>query len=104
MKINETTTPQTPQYKAKVEKLRKVGQDFESMIVSILIKSMRNTIPKNNLFTGGYGEKLFQGLFDQEIATLASKKGKGLGIGEMIFDKYLRYIATEDTNNNSGGP
>jgi len=57
------------------ETLKKACRDFESVFTYQLLKSMRNTIDKCDLFHGGQGEEIYQSLLDQEL----SKKMAGGG-------------------------
>ena len=66
-------------------KLAKASRDFESMLTSMMLKSMTKT-------TGGlfgednYGGGMLDTLFEQEIAGYMTKSN-GLGIAEIIYKK-----------------
>jgi len=47
---------------------------------------MRKTVPKDGLFSGGFGEDVFQELLDQEIAGQIGGRG-GLGIADMLYNQ-----------------
>ena len=74
----------TPREKAK---LAKAAQDFESMLTSMMLKSMNKT-------TGGlFGEESFGGdyfdtIFETEMASHISKS-KSLGVAEMIYKNVI---------------
>jgi Rod binding domain-containing protein len=74
----------TPREKAK---LAKAAQDFESMLTSMMLKSMNKT-------TGGmFGEESFGGdyfdtIFETEMASYISES-KSLGLAEMIYKKVI---------------
>ena len=74
----------TPKEKAK---LAKAAQDFESMLTSMMLKSMNQT-------TGGmFGEESFGGdyfdtIFETELASFISEK-KSLGLADMIYKKVI---------------
>jgi len=74
----------TPREKAK---LAKVAQDFESMLTSMMLKSMNKT-------TGGmFGEESFGGdyfdtIFETELASYISKS-KSLGLADMIYKNVI---------------
>jgi Rod binding domain-containing protein len=68
--------------------LREVAQQFESMFVQMMMKSMREA---------GFGEGMlesreaetFQSMHDKEIAQQMSRRG-GLGIADMLVDQMSR--------------
>ncbi|MDA3859907.1 MAG: transglycosylase SLT domain-containing protein [Melioribacteraceae bacterium] len=83
-KTPEADVTKTPKEKAK---LAKAAQDFESMLTSMMLKSMTKT-------TGGmFGEESFGGdyfdtIFETEIASYISEN-KSLGLADMIYKKVI---------------
>jgi flagellar protein FlgJ len=78
--IPETSIKEQGLRKIDEEKLKKACMDFESLFIHQMLKSMRQTISKTNLFGEGPAEEIFQSLFDQELSrSLASRDGFGLG-------------------------
>jgi soluble lytic murein transglycosylase-like protein len=79
-----TESSKTPKEKAK---LAKAAQDFESMLTSMMLKSMTKT-------TGGmFGDESFGGdyfdtIFETEMASHISKS-KSLGVAEMIYKNVI---------------
>ncbi len=74
----------TPREKAK---LAKAAQDFESMLTSMMLKSMNKTAG------GMFGEESFGGdyfdsIFETEMATYISKS-KSLGLADMIYKNVI---------------
>ncbi|MCZ6679632.1 MAG: rod-binding protein [Candidatus Poribacteria bacterium] len=70
--------------------LRKATQEFESLFLHYLMKSMRSTVPKNDLFHGGQAEEIFTDMLDQAIAETASKRG--IGIADLLYQQ-LRSVS-----------
>jgi murein DD-endopeptidase MepM/ murein hydrolase activator NlpD len=68
------------------EKLRKACKEFESVFTYELLKSMRRTVEKCNLFHGGQGEELYESLLDQEL----SKNMAGIGPRSLANILYLQ--------------
>jgi flagellar protein FlgJ len=69
-------------------KIRGVAEDFVSVFMSQVMKSMRSTVRENPAMHGDNGEKFFQGMLDDEQAkTLA--KGDGYGLTELIYQSLL---------------
>ncbi|MBW2129194.1 MAG: peptidoglycan DD-metalloendopeptidase family protein [Deltaproteobacteria bacterium] len=48
--------------------LMKACREFESILTYQLLKSMRRTVEKCELFHGGQGEEIYESLLDQELA------------------------------------
>jgi len=71
------------------EKLRKTCGDFESVLISQMLKSMRQTMTTSGLTGNGLGKGVYDPLFDQEVGRLLAKRG-GLGIGKVIYDQVVR--------------
>ena len=68
--------------------MEKVARDFESVFVNKLFESMRKGVPKSGLLDSS-AMKMYQSMMDQEMAKLMSK-GKGMGIGEMVYKDLSR--------------
>lgn len=66
--------------------LKKACTEFETIFIESVIKAMRKTVPKDGLFSGGFGEDVFQELLDQEIAGQIGGRG-GLGIADMLYNQ-----------------
>ena len=65
-------------------KLRQACRDFESILTGYLLKSMRSTVQKTDLFGSEQKEEMFRDMLDDEIAKAASNQ-KSLGIAEMLY-------------------
>jgi len=74
---------------AKRKELKKISQDFESLFVGMMLKSMRATVPEDKLVGGGRAEETFRSMLDQEYATAAARRG-GIGIATMVEKELLR--------------
>ncbi|OGU33836.1 MAG: murein transglycosylase [Ignavibacteria bacterium GWB2_35_6b] len=66
-------------------KLAKASRDFESMLTSMMLKSMTKTTG-GLLGEEGYGNDVFDTFFENEIASEITNT-KGLGIAESIYKK-----------------
>ena len=69
---------------------KKVSQDFEALIVGMVMKSMRETVGKDKLTGGGHGEEVYRSMLDQEYAAASVKRGGGLGLAKMIEKDIIR--------------
>lgn len=72
---------------------KKVAQDFESLFVGMMIKSMRETVGKDKLTNGGHGEEVYRSLLDQEYARALTEHG-GVGMATML-ERQISKPATE---------
>lgn len=71
--------------------LRKTAEDFESLFLNIVLKSMRNTVPKEGLISGGNAEEVYRSMLDDEYSKLmASQRHTGLAdhIEKFLLDAY----------------
>ena len=68
--------------------MEKVARDFESVFINKLFESMREAIPKSDLFDSSAMD-MFQSMTDQEMAKNMAER-KGMGIGEMVYKDLSR--------------
>lgn len=61
------------------QRLEEACAEFESLLINLLMKQMRKTVPKPELINGGMGEEIFTGMLDEEYARkMAFTQGTGL--------------------------
>jgi flagellar protein FlgJ len=65
------------------EKDLKASQDLESYFVHFLLKEMRKTIPKSDLFGNSNSQEIYVDMLDQQIAQNIAMAG-GLGLAKKI--------------------
>jgi flagellar protein FlgJ len=59
--------------------IQKVAEEFESLFLNIVLKSMRDTVQKSGLIDGGNAENIYQSMLDDEYAkTMATQRHTGL--------------------------
>ncbi len=69
--------------------LRKISEDFESLFMGIVVKSMRQTVQKSGLMDGGNGEDIFSSMLDDEYAKIMASE-RHTGIADNIEEFLLR--------------
>jgi flagellar protein FlgJ len=69
---------------------KKISQDFEALVVGMMLKSMRETVGKDKLTGGGHGEDVYKSMLDQEYAAISVKRGGGMGLAKMIEKDIIR--------------
>ena len=62
---------------------RETAQQFEAMFLQMMMKSMRDAVPKSGL-NESQAEETFQGMFDKEV-SLAMAKRNTLGIADLLM-------------------
>ena len=75
----------SPEPKAEdTESLYRACQDFESVFVAYLLKSMRRTVPRAEFMNGGLREDMYLSMMDEEIARVVAR-GPGMGLAASIY-------------------
>ena len=70
------------------KKVREVAEEFVSVFMNQVMKSMRSTVDQNPAMHGDNGEKFFQEMLDTEQSkTLA--KGSGYGLTDLIYESMM---------------
>lgn len=77
--------------KVDEEKLREACKDFESLFVQQVLRSMRKTISKSDLFSGGAGGEIFESLFDQELSRNLANRGV-FGLGKILYHQMIKKL------------
>jgi Rod binding domain-containing protein len=75
-------------------RLRKASQDFESLFMYKLLKSMRATVPKTD--EAGFGMETMREITDEQMAVYLAQQG-GIGLGEMLFESLNRQVSPADS-------
>lgn len=70
------------------EALKTAAKQFEAVFMQMLLKSMRDAVPESGLLGGGSEEKMFTGMYDQELSQRLA--GRGMGIADMIVKQLSR--------------
>jgi peptidoglycan hydrolase FlgJ len=85
--------PQAGEKRVDRDKLKKSCADFESILISQMLKSMRQTMTTSgltgSLTGGGLGKDMYVSLFDQELSQSLAKRG-GLGLGKIIYNRVIQ--------------
>ena len=93
-KINiKTYLPEQADGTQRNQKLKKACKDFESLLTYQLLRSMRKTVDKCDLFHGGQGEEIYQSLFDMQI----SKSMVGFGpnsLARLLYDQLKGQVSS----------
>jgi len=80
------------------EAIRQVAKQFESLFVQMMLKSMRDTVPENELF-GSKAENMYRDMYDKQLGMNISQ-GKGIGLANVI-ERQLGGTPESDVSNRS---
>ncbi|QBF25845.1 flagellar assembly peptidoglycan hydrolase FlgJ [Pseudomonas tructae] len=81
--------------------LRKVAQEFESLFLNEMLKSMRSAtdvLAKDNPLNT-QTTKQYQQMYDQQLAVSMSREGGGIGLQEVLMRQLSKQKASAATNN-----
>ena len=95
--------PPTRQSIENTDDLKRVAADFESLFFGMLLKQMRQSVKKSEVFHGGRGEEIFQSLLDQEIAK-KSAHSQPLGIARILYERYADHVRASEQMSSSNFP
>ena len=65
------------------ERLRKVAQEFEALLMEQMVKEMRAAVPESGLLDNLKGQEIFREMLDGEFVRLMSERG-GIGLADFL--------------------
>lgn len=68
----------------KPDDMKKATKEFEAFFLSYMLKTMRESVPKDGLLSGGKGEEIYTSMLDEALSKEMSERG-GIGIGELML-------------------
>src|SRR4051812_12965951 len=96
-RLNDLRTQVNPRDRAQI---KQSAEDFESLFLNIVLKSMRDTVQKSGLIDGGNAEDIYKGMLDDEYAkSMASQRNTGLADNIEAF--LLQAVAGQKTGENA---
>lgn len=79
---------------AQLAKLKKACEQFESLFVYYMLKTMRAASEESTLLGDGMGSEIFTQLFDEGLADKMAESGP-FGIGDMLMKSYAAQIGLD---------
>jgi flagellar protein FlgJ len=64
--------------------LKEACRDFEAIFLQQMLKSMRQTVPKNGLMDGGMAEEIFEDMLYENYAEKMADSAD-LGLADMLY-------------------
>ena len=77
------------------QRLKQACKAFESIFTYEVLKGMRRTVEKCDLFHGGQGEEIYEGLLDQELAKGMAGDGPG-SLADQLYRQLKRSEGAEN--------
>ncbi len=71
------------------KQLKEAAKQFEALFIYQMFSKMRETVEKGGLLEETMGEKIFQGMLDQEI-SLKAADNRSFGLAEVIYQQLKR--------------
>ena len=76
-------------------KMEEACRGFESLFIYQMLKEMRATIPKTDLFGGGRAEETYTAMLDQQLSQELSRGG-GVGLSGLLLHQLSGVNANRD--------
>jgi flagellar protein FlgJ len=73
------------------QELKKACQQFESIFLNYMLKSMRATVPDGGLFEKGVTFDIVQSMHDEALAEEISQNG-GIGLAKQLYEQLSKYV------------
>lgn len=67
--------------------LVEAAREFESLLLNMMMKSMRESVPENDLFGDGSKVRMYEEMRDTELAGVMARQG-GIGLARLIVDQF----------------
>jgi len=83
-----------PASEKQLAKLHAVAQDFESLFLGYMMKTMRQSVAKGGLWGDSQGEQIFSEMRDDELAKGLAKAG-GIGLAKLLEEQLKQSLATQ---------
>jgi len=75
------------------EGLKAAAQQFETLFLQMVMKSMRDTVPDDGMMSSDQS-KFYTSLLDQQMAQTLATSGKGVGFAKLIEQQLGRTLGT----------
>lgn len=75
----------------KKAQLREVAFQMEAMFINMMLKEMRATLHKTDLFDAGFAQDVFEDMLYQEYAKTMAKTAN-FGLAEQIYHQMESYL------------
>jgi Rod binding domain-containing protein len=80
--------------------IAKISEEFESLFLNMVFKSMRATVPREGLLDGGNAEEIYRSMLDNEYAAEMSRQ-RQTGLAQAI-EKFIISSIPKETHASQG--
>jgi flagellar protein FlgJ len=85
---------ETAQESKDEKKLLSACQDFETVFIHMMLKNMRNTIPKDGLIPKSFSQEVFEDMLDEHLSKKIAKH-QGLGLAKDMYDQLSKNLKSK---------
>lgn len=85
------------------EGLKAAAQQFETLFLQMVLKSMRDATPQDGMMNSEQS-RFYTGLLDQQMAQNISTAGNGIGFAKLIEQQLGRHMATPEGQSAAAAP
>lgn len=71
------------------KELKNVCREFEGIILNMMYKQMKATVPQSEFMPEDSGREIFQSMLDDKLVEEASKSGS-LGLADLLYKQLIR--------------
>lgn len=71
--------------------LKKVCKEFEGILINMMYKQMRASVPKSDLLPGDIGRDVFESMLDEKVTEEVSK-GRGIGLADVLYKQLSKQL------------
>jgi flagellar protein FlgJ len=97
----KNAAPLTAEQKKALGNLHNAASQFEGVFLTMVMKSMRDTVPQSTLFgQDSQSEKTWQAMLDDEYSQQMAKSG-GFGLAAQL-EQQLRNVVLANAKNEAG--
>lgn len=101
--VKSTQDLRTQFQKDPQQGLKAAAQQFETLFLQMVLKSMRDATPQDGLLDSD-SSRFYTGLLDQQMAQNMATTGKGIGFAQLIEQQLGRSMTTPSTENPVSDP
>jgi flagellar protein FlgJ len=76
-------------------RIRESAREFESVFLSLLLRTMRRTVPDGGNPALGGGNRVYQEMMDEELARTMAK-GRGVGLADILVRDLTRNLTRKN--------
>ena len=83
------------------KELKKACQEFEGILLDMMYKQMKATVPKSDLIPSDIGNDIFQSMLDEKLVEEASTSNS-FGLGDILYKQLSKKLMSTYKPSNEG--